>query len=55
MELNIANNDSKKDLTVDRKIEKHDGKMSDKTLKKPIQESMMINRAPVKILARDIK
>ena len=26
MELNIANHDSKKDLTVDWKIEKHDGK-----------------------------
>ena len=53
MELSIANYGSKKDLTIDRQRERHDGKRSDKTSKKPIQESMMINTAPVKISTRD--
>ncbi|KAJ9693709.1 hypothetical protein PVL29_009590 [Vitis rotundifolia] len=55
MELSIANHGSKNDLTVDLPKERHDGKRSDKTLKKPIQESMTINMAPVKISARDKK
>ena len=55
MKLNIANHGSKKNLTVDRQRERHDGKMSDKTSKKPIQELMMINTTPVKISARDKK
>ena len=53
MELGIANHGSKKDLTVDRQRERHDGKKSDKTSKKPIQELMMINTTPVKISTRD--
>ena len=36
MELSITNNGSKKDLTVNQQRERHDGKMSDKTSKKPI-------------------
>ena len=55
MELNIANHGSKKELTIDRQRKRHYGKRSDKTLKKPIQELMMINTATVKILARDKK
>ena len=55
MKLNIANHGSKKNLIVDRQRERHDGKMSDKTSKKPIQELMMINTTPVKISARDKK
>ena len=55
MELNIANHGSKKDLTVDRQRERNDGKRSDKTLKKPIQESMTINMTPIKIWASDKK
>ncbi|KAJ9678324.1 hypothetical protein PVL29_020478 [Vitis rotundifolia] len=55
MELSIANHGSKKDLTINHQREGHDGKMSDKTSKKPIQESMTINTAPVKISARDKK
>ena len=55
MELNIDNHGSKKDLTVDRQRERHDGKRSDKTSKKPIQESMMINTTPVKISTREKK
>ncbi|KAL6332976.1 hypothetical protein AAG906_019991 [Vitis piasezkii] len=47
------NHGSKKDLTIDRQRERHDGKRSDKTSKKPIQESMMINMAPIKISTRD--
>ena len=42
MELGIANHGSKKDLTIDQQRERHDGKMSDKTSKKPIQKSMTI-------------
>ena len=34
MKLNIANHGSKKDLTIDQQRERHDGKKSDKTLKK---------------------
>ena len=52
MELSIANHGSKKDLIVDRKRERHDGKMSDKTSKKPIQDSMTVNMALVKVSAR---
>ena len=37
MELNIDNHGSKKDLTVDRQRERHDGKKSDKTSKKPFR------------------
>ena len=55
MELSIANHVFKKDLIVDRQKERHDGKRNDKTSKKPIQESMTINTAPVKISARDKK
>ena len=55
MELSIANHGSKKDLTVDRQKERHDGKRNDKTSKKPIQESMTINTTPVKISTRDKK
>ena len=55
MELSITNHGSKKDLTIDQQRERHNGKMSDKTLKKPIQESMTINTTPVKILTRDKK
>ena len=36
MELSITNHGSNKDFTVDRQRERHDGKMSDKTSKKPI-------------------
>ncbi|KAL6347698.1 hypothetical protein AAG906_026227 [Vitis piasezkii] len=43
------------DLTIDLQRERHDGKKSDKTLKKPIEESKTINTAPVKISARDKK
>ena len=55
MELGIANHGSKKDLTIDQQRERHDEKMSDKTSKKPIQKSMTINMAPVKISRRDKK
>ena len=55
MELSITNHGSKKDLTIDHQRERHNGKMSDKTLKKPIQESMTINTTPVKISTRDKK
>ncbi|KAJ9678771.1 hypothetical protein PVL29_020845 [Vitis rotundifolia] len=55
MKLSIANHGSKKDLIVDRQKERHDGKKSDMTSKKPIQESMTINTTPVKISARDKK
>ena len=55
MELNIASHGFKKDLTIDLQRERHDGKKSDKTLKKPIEESKTINTAPVKISARDKK
>ena len=55
MELSIVNHGSMKNLIVDRKRERHDRKMSDKTSKKPIQESMTINTAPVKISTRDKK
>ena len=55
MELSIANHGSKKDLTIDQQRERHDGKKSDKTSKKPIQEKMTINTAPAKISARDKK
>ena len=53
MELNIANHGSKKDLTIDRKRERHDEKRSDKTSKKPIQDLMTIITTPIKILARN--
>ncbi|RVW91089.1 Transposon Ty3-I Gag-Pol polyprotein [Vitis vinifera] len=43
------------DLTIDLQRERHDGKKSDKTLKKPIEESKTINTPPVKISARDKK
>ena len=55
MELSIANHGFKKDLTIDLQRERHDGKKSDKTLKKPIEESKTINTPPVKISARDKK
>ena len=55
MELSITNHGSKKDLTIDQQRERHNGKMSDKSLKKPIQESMMINTVPIKISTRDKK
>ena len=44
MKLSITNLGSKKDLIVDRKKERYDGKRSDKTSKKSIQESMKIKR-----------
>ena len=55
MEPSIANHGSKRDFTIDHKKEGHDGKMSDETSKKPIQESMMINTVPIKISTRDKK
>ena len=55
MELNIANHGTKKDLIIDQQREKYNGKTSDKTLIKPIQESMMVNTAPIKISTRDKK
>ena len=55
MELNIANHGSKMDLTIDQQRERHYGKKSDNTSKKPIQKSMTINTTPIKILARDKK
>ena len=55
MELSIANHGAKKDLIVDRQKKRHDGKISDKTSIKPIQESMMVNMDPIKISVRDKK
>ena len=55
MKLNIANHGSKKNLIVDRQRERHDGKKSDKTSKKPIHESMTINTTPIKISTKDKK
>ena len=49
MEIIIANHGSKKNLTIDWQRERHDGKRSDNNSKKPIQESMTINTALVKI------
>ena len=51
MKLNIANHGVKKVLIVDQLKEKNDGKMSDKTSKKPIQELMIVHATPIKILA----
>ena len=51
--MELSNHGSKNDLIIDRKRERHDGKRSDKTSKKPIQESMMINTTTVKISIRD--
>ena len=55
MELSITNHGTKKDLIVDRQKNRHDRKTSDKTSIKPIQKSMMVNKIPIKILARDKK
>ena len=55
MELSIANHGSKKVLTIDQQKERHNEKKSDKTSKKPIKESMMINTTLVKISAKDKK
>ena len=55
IELSIANHGAKKDIIVDRQKNRHDGKTSDKTSIKPIQELMMVNTTPIKILARDKK
>ena len=55
MELSISNHGTKKDLIVDRQKKRHDGKISDKTSIKPIQESMMVNMDPIKISVRDKK
>ena len=53
MKLSIANHGTKKDLIIDWQRERHDGKTSDKTSTKPIQESMMVNTTPIKISTRD--
>ena len=55
MKLSIANHGTKKDLIIDWQRERHDGKTSDKTSTKPIQESMMVNTTPIKISTRDKK
>ncbi|KAJ9675521.1 hypothetical protein PVL29_024446 [Vitis rotundifolia] len=55
MELSIANHGAKKDIIIDRKRKRHDEKTSDNTSIKPIQESMMVNTALIKISTRDIK
>ena len=55
MKLSIANHGTKKDLIVDRQKERHDGKTSDKTSIKPMQESIMVNTTLIKILVRDKK
>ena len=55
MEFNIANHGAKKDLIVDQQRERHNGKASDKNSIKPIQESMMVNTTPIKILVQDKK
>ena len=51
--MELSNHDSKNDLIIDRKRERHDEKRSDKTSKKPIQDLMTIITTPIKILARD--
>ena len=51
--MELSNHGSKNDLIIDWKRERHDGKRSDKTSKKPIQESMTINTTIVKISIRD--
>ena len=48
MELSIANHDAK-DRIVDQWKERYDGKKSDKTSKKPVQEPMTINTTLIKI------
>ena len=53
--MELSNHGSKNDLIIDWKRERHDGKRSDKTSKKPIQESMTINMVPIKISTRDKK
>ncbi|KAJ9701082.1 hypothetical protein PVL29_006435 [Vitis rotundifolia] len=55
MELSIDNHSTKKDLIIDRKRERHNGKTSNKTSIKPIHESMMVNMTPIKITTRDKK
>ena len=54
MELSIANHDAK-DRIVDQWKERYDGKKSDKTSKKPVQEPMTINTTLIKIATWDKK
>ena len=55
MELSIANHGAKKDLIIDQQSESHNGKASDKNSIEPIQESMTVNRTPIKISTLDKK
>ena len=55
IELSIANHGAKKDIIVDRQKNRHDGKTSDKTSIKPIQELMTMNTMSIKISTRDKK
>ena len=55
IELSIANHGVTKDPIIDQQREINDGKMCDLTSKKPVQESMMVNTTPIKILVRDKK
>ena len=51
MELSIPNHGVEKDLIVDQQRERHDWKKGDKTLKKPVQESMVVNMTLIQISA----
>nr|CAN66878.1 hypothetical protein VITISV_028689 [Vitis vinifera] len=55
MELSIANHNAKKDLIIDRQRKRHNGKTSDKTSIKPIQESITVNTMSIKISTLDKK
>ena len=55
MELHITNHGVKKYPIIDQRMERNDRKRSDKTSKKPAQESITVNTTPIKISTQDKK